>query len=62
MPENKKNGKKVYVRPEDVAELIYEVSKKVDSLEKLRAQIERILWYLKNEKFDKLQAEFNIDP
>lgn len=53
--------RKVYIRPEDVAELIYDLANKCDDVNKLKTQIERIIWYLKNEKFDRLQEEFKID-
>jgi len=53
--------KKVYIRPEDVAELIYELANKHNDIDKLKTQIERIIWYLKNEKFDRLHEEFKIE-
>lgn len=53
--------KKIYIRPEDVAELIYDLAGKCNDIEKLKEQIKRIIWYLKNEKFDRLQEEFKIE-
>ena len=59
---NKNNGnKKVYIRPEDLLELILDKMqynwKTVEDIEK---NIEQMLGYFKSEKFGKLQSEFGL--
>ena len=65
MPENNgsnENKKKVYIRPEDVVELVKEVMKKCSNLDELKEHLNKMNWYLKHEKFDKLREVFDIDP
>lgn len=58
----KNNGeKKIYIRPEDVCELILDKLSTWKTQEVIKENIAKILWYLKNEKFDKLQTEFGLD-
>ena len=58
----KKNNdeKKICVRPEDVCELILDKLSTWKTHEIIKSNITKILWYLKHEKFDKLQSEFNL--
>jgi len=56
------NKKKVYIRPEDVVELIKEIIKKCKTLDELKEHLNKINWYLKHEKFEKLREVFDIDP
>ena len=60
------NKKKVYIRPEDALEFIYEISDKwkqaSDPIEKMKEDIRTIIRYFKEEKFDKLQDEFRVTP
>lgn len=57
----KENKRKVYIRPEDVCELILDKISTWKTPEVIKDNIAKILWYLKNEKFDKLQSEFGIE-
>ena len=57
------NGKKVYVRPVDVAEFIYSVlSKKGKLTEDIEEILDTIIIDLKNEKFSELGEKWGIDP
>ena len=57
------NGKKVYVRPVDVAEFIYNVlNKKGLMTDEIREILETIIIDLKNEKFSELGEKWGIDP
>jgi len=65
MPGNNKNGngKKVYVRPVDVAEFIYNVlNKKGLMTDEIRDMLETIIVDLKDEKFSELGEKWGIDP
>ena len=65
MPGNNKNGngKKVYVRPVDVAEFIYNVlNKKGLMTDEIREMLETIIVDLKDEKFSELGEKWGIDP
>jgi len=65
MPGNNKNGngKKVYVRPVDVAEFIYNVlNKKGLMTDEIREMLEIIIVDLKDEKFSELGEKWGIDP
>ena len=59
-------NKKVYIRPEDALEFIYEISDKwkeaSDPIERMKEDLRTIIRYFKEEKFDKLQDEFRVDP
>lgn len=63
---NSDNIKQVYIRPEDTLEFIYELSdkwKNTDNpIETMRDDLRTMIRYFKEEKFDKLQEEFGIDP
>lgn len=54
------NKKKVYIRPEDICELIIDQIDNWKSKDVIKNNVSKILWYLKHEKFDKLQSEFNL--
>lgn len=54
-------NKKVFVRPEDVCELILNQLPKWKTRAVIKNNVSRILWYLKEEKFDKLQSEFDLE-
>lgn len=54
--------KRIYIRPEDTLEFIYEISDKWKNIEDMKADLRTMIRYFKEEKFDKLQEEFGIDP
>jgi len=55
------NEKKVYIRPEDVLELILDkIEYKWKTTEEIENNIQAMLGYFKAEKFDKLQNEFGF--
>jgi len=57
------NKRKVYVRPVDVAEFIYNVlSKKGKLTEDIEEILGTIIIDLKNEKFSELEEKWGIDP
>jgi len=59
-------NKKVYIRPEDALEFVYEISdkwkNKDDPIECMKGDLQTMIRYFKEEKFDKLQDEFRVDP
>jgi len=63
MSGNGNEKKKVYVRPVDVAEFIYNVlSKKGKLTEDIEEILDTIIIDLKNEKFSELGEKWGIDP
>jgi len=58
------NLKRIYIRPEDALEFIYEICDKwktqKDPIETMKSDLRRMIRYFKEEKFDKLQNEFGI--
>lgn len=54
-------NKKIYVRPEDICELIIDKIPKWKKPDIIKNNVIKILWYLKHEKFDKLQSEFGLE-
>jgi len=61
--------RKIYIRPEDSLEFVYEIldkykeSKTVeDAIERLKKDMRKMIRYFKEEKFEKLQREFGVDP
>ncbi|MBC7092003.1 MAG: hypothetical protein H5T50_08890 [Nitrososphaeria archaeon] len=63
------NKKKVYIRPEDSLEFVYEIVDKYkdadsadEAIEKLKKDMRKMIRYFKEEKFEKLQREFGVDP
>lgn len=65
---NRNNGdnKRVYIRPEDTLEFIYELcdkwSKEKNPMECMKNDLRTMIRYFKEEKFDKLQEEFGVNP
>ena len=60
---------KVYIRPEDSLEFVYEILDKYknersanEAIEKLKHDMRKMIRYFKDEKFEKLQKEFGVDP
>ena len=63
------NKKKVYIRPEDSLEFVYEIVDKYKdaesaekAIEKLKKDMRKMIRYFKEEKFEKLQREFGVGP
>ncbi|RLF32425.1 MAG: hypothetical protein DRN07_05075 [Thermoplasmata archaeon] len=61
--------KKVYIRPEDSLEFVYEIMDKYkdtgsadEAIEKLKRDMRKMIRYFKEEKFEKLQREFGVEP
>ncbi|MCD6481683.1 MAG: hypothetical protein J7L31_05370 [Thermoplasmata archaeon] len=61
--------RKVYIRPEDSLEFVYEILDKYKNedtpdkaIEKLKKDMRKMIRYFKDEKFEKLQREFGVDP
>lgn len=59
MSEN--NKPKVYVRPEDITNIILANLSKWNTREKIQENITKIHCYLRNERMDKLQSEFGLN-
>lgn len=58
---DKENVRKVYIRPEDILELILEnIEYRWDTIGDIEKNIEKMLGYFKTEKFDKLHNEFGL--
>ena len=51
----------MFIRPIDIAKLIFELTKKVTRVDELRDEILKIINYLENEKIEQLKSEFNIE-
>jgi len=63
---NNGNGKrKVYIRPEDALELVYEIcdkwKNKDDPIESMKEDLRVMIRYFKEEKFEKLIHEFRVE-
>ena len=58
--------KKFDIGPEDALEYLYEISdkwkKQKDPIESMKEDLRTIIRYFKEEKFNKLQTEFRVDP
>ena len=61
--------KRVYIRPEDSLEFVYEILDKYknannpdEAIEKLKKDMRKMIRYFKEEKFERLQREFGVDP
>ena len=58
--------KKIDIGPEDALEYLYDISdkwkKEKDPIESMKADLRTMIRYFKEEKFDKLQTEFRVDP
>ena len=64
-----KMQKKVYIRPEDSLEFVYEILDKYknegsanEAIERLKKDMRKMIRYFKDEKFERLQKEFGVDP
>lgn len=55
------NNKKIYVRPEDICDLILDNLHKWNTRDAIKQNVSKIKSYLKKERFDKLQSEFGLD-
>ena len=66
MNKNNTDKKKVYIRPEDALEFVYEISDKwkktEEPIECMKSDLRTMIRYFKEEKFDKLQDEFRVNP
>jgi hypothetical protein len=62
---NGNSKKKVYIRPEDALEFVYEISdnwkKTNDPIEEMKKDLRTMIRYFKEEKYSKLKEEFNLD-
>ena len=58
---DKKNGRKVYIRPEDVVRVTLKNLKKWKTVDKIEDNLRKILWYFEDERYDKLAEEFNLE-
>ena len=58
--------KKIDIGPEDALEYLYEISdkwKKSDNpIESMKEDLRGMIRYFKEEKFDRMQSEFRVDP
>ena len=61
--------KRIYIRPEDSLEFVYEILDKYknakdpnEAIEKLKKDMRKMIRYFRDEKFEKLQREFGVDP
>ena len=57
----KKNNSKLYVRPEDILGVTLRNIRKWKSLDKIEMNLEKMLLYFKDERYDKLEEEFNLE-
>jgi hypothetical protein len=53
--------KKVYIRPEDTLEYVYELSDKWKDIKEMRADLRTMIRYFKKQKYDRLRQEFNLE-
>ena len=61
MNKNGNKNKKVYIRPEDILELLLNKVKVWKKLDIIEENIQKMLWYFKEEKFEKLAEEFDLE-
>ena len=65
MEETNKDNKKLYIRPEDVLEFLYEISdnwkEATNPIDKMKDDLRTMIRYFKEEKFNKLKTELNLD-
>lgn len=62
---SKNNGnKKVYIRPEDALEFVYDLTSKWEKeknpIDVMRSDLRLMISFFKEEKFEKLQEKFRI--
>ncbi len=55
------NKRMVYVRPEDLCDLILDNLNKWNTKDLIKENITKIKCYLKKERFDKLELEFGLN-
>lgn len=55
------NNKKIYVRPEDLCDIILDNLGKWNTRDLIKENITKIKSYLKKERFDKLESEFGLN-
>ena len=58
---NGNNEKRVYIRPEDVLELLLNKIKIWRTIDEIEENITKMLLYFKDEKFDRLIDEFDLE-
>jgi len=57
----KNDEKKMYIRPEDVVKITQKNLRKWKTLDKIDENLSKILWYLEDERYDRLAQEFNLE-
>jgi len=58
---NNENKKRVYIRPEDIIELILKrINTHWKTIDDIEENLMKMLMYFKNEKYDKLEKEFDL--
>lgn len=55
------DNKKIYIRPEDLCDLILDNLSKWNTRDIIKQNITKIKSYLKKERFDKLRSEFGLE-
>jgi hypothetical protein len=55
------NKKIIYVRPEDLCDLILDNLSQWNTKDLIKENVTKIKSYLKKERFDKLESEFGLD-
>ena len=53
--------KPIYIRPEDTIKLILRNFRKWKSLDEIENNLNKILWYLEDERYNILSNEFKIE-
>lgn len=61
MIKNENNNRRVYIRPEDALEFVYEISDKWKNINDMKEDLRVMIRYFKEEKYNKLKEEFNLD-
>lgn len=54
------NRKMVYIRPEDLCDIILDNLGKWNTKDLIKENVSKIKGYLKKERFDKLESEFGL--
>jgi len=57
----KKDGRKVYIRPEDIIRLTLKNLQKWKTKDKIEDNLKKMLWYFEDERYDKLSEEFDLE-
>jgi len=58
---NNNSKKRVYIRPEDVIRLTLNRLRTWKTLEKIEDNLNKMLWYFEDERYDKLSEEFDLE-